>query len=94
MLQKESELGRSVRDGVKRASWDFTPLWRPPVSAPAWDSLSRARGFCLWLSSWGFSGILHSLVSTSTKTRQIWRYTGLLSHGPVYILGQITFFVG
>lgn len=29
--------------GLKRTSWDFTLLWQPPVSAPAWDSLSRAR---------------------------------------------------
>lgn len=52
VLQKKSELGRSVWDGAEGFLGLHTP-GGPHVSVPAWDSLPRARGFCLWLGSWG-----------------------------------------
>lgn len=80
-------------DGAEGFLGLHTPSGGPHVSVPAWDSLPRARGFCLWLGSWGFSGILHSLVSTSTKRQILCDIQGFQPWPHLYF-GPDNFFCG
>lgn len=76
-----------------RASWDFTPLVAPTCQCLPGILFPELEASACGSAAGEFSGILHSLVSTSTKRGRSGDIQGFSALAPLYF-GPDNFFVG